>query len=54
MGSSGDGVVAGDFDFLVYFRLGLGLTRLDSPSDGASVGLSNGSCWYIVGTVVET
>ena len=55
MGSTGDGVVAGDLDFLVYFRLGLGPVGA-GPADcsGVSLVVTVRACWVIVGSVVRS
>ena len=55
MGSSGDGVVASDFDFLVYFRLGLGpVGAVPADCSRISVVYTVRACWVVVGSVVRS
>ena len=55
MGSTGDGVVAGDLDFLVYFRSGLGPVGA-GPADcfRVSVAVTVRACWVVVGSLVRS
>jgi hypothetical protein len=55
MGSSGDGGVASDFDFLVYFRLGLGpVGAVPADCSRISVVYTVRACWVVVGSVVRS